>query len=137
MRCENSVRKSVIVRSLVTLWLLGTLGTAPACSKDPASPAEITSRAWAAHGIVIAAGEQARTCAEAGPAMQAAFVANRQAFVDAMALDRDRAKLEAATAYLEANAQRYRDLETRMEALSDRCADDLAVQAAFEQMSNP
>ena len=126
------------VRLLVTLWLLGTLGTSPACSKDHASsPAEITERAWAAHGFVIAAGEQAKSCADAGPAMQAAFVANRQAFVDAMALDRDKARLEAATAYLEANEKRYRDLETRMEALSDRCADDPAVQAAFEQMANP
>lgn len=128
----------VSVRAPMILCLLGALGSSPACSKDRAgSPAEITERAWAAHGKVIAAGEQARTCAEAGPAMQAAFVANRQAFVDAMALDRDKARLEAAAAYLEANAQRYRDLETRMEALADRCADDAAVQAAFEQMENP
>ncbi|MDX2092668.1 MAG: hypothetical protein SFX73_32685 [Kofleriaceae bacterium] len=122
------------MRSLVVL--LGVLGISFACRKD-ATPAEITERAWHAHSLVIAAGEQAKTCAEAGPAMQAAFTANRQAFVDAMALDRDKAKLEAATAYLEANEQRYRDLDTRMEALSDRCADDPTVQAAFEQMSNP
>jgi hypothetical protein len=116
--------------------LLGILGIAPACRKDP-SAAEITERAWQAHGAVVAAGEQAGTCAQAGPAMQAAFTANRQAFVDAMALDRDKAKLQEATAYLEAHEQRYRDLETRMEALSDRCADDPTVQAAFDQMSNP
>lgn len=122
----------------MTVWLLGILGTSPACHKDSASsPAEVTERAWKAHSVVIAAGEQAKTCAEAGPAMQAAFTAHRQAFVEAMALDRDKAKLEAATAYLEANAQTYRDLETRMEALSDRCADDPTVQAAFDQMSNP
>ncbi|HVK85162.1 MAG TPA: hypothetical protein VM513_13690 [Kofleriaceae bacterium] len=122
------------MRPSVPLLLLACV----ACRKDAApTPAEITARAWEAHGIVIAAGEQSRTCAEAGPAMQAAFVKHRQAFVDAVALDRDRARLEAATAYIEANEQRYRDLDTRMEALSDRCADEPTVQAAFDQMENP
>jgi hypothetical protein len=117
-------------------WLL--LCALFACRKDdPTSPEAITARAWDAHGIVIAAGEQARTCAEAGAAMQAAFVAHREAFVDAIALDRDRARLEAATAYLEAHGARYHDLETRMAALSDRCADEPSVQAAFEQMEAP
>jgi hypothetical protein len=122
------------VRPLVTVLLLASF----ACRKDvEPTPAEITARAWEAHGLVIAAGEQARTCAEAGAAMQAVFVKHRQAFVDALTLDRDRARLEAATAYIEANEHRYRDLDTRMEALSDRCADEPTVQAAFDQMENP
>lgn len=124
----------VAVRLPVTALLLATTACRDAAAP---TPAELTARAWEAHGVVVAAGEQARTCAEAGAAMQAAFVAHRQAFVDAIALDRDPARLEAATAYIEANAQRYRDLETRMEALSDRCADEPAVQAAFDQMENP
>ena len=69
--------------------------------------------------------------------MQRVFVANRQAFVDAVALDNDKARLAEATAYLEAHDDRYADLETRMEALSERCADDATVQAAFRQMENP
>lgn len=119
------------MRAVAFLLLLG-------CGRSgPPSPAEITDRAWKAHGIVIAAGERAATCADAGAAMQQAFVEHRQAFVDAFALDKDRAKLAEATAYLEANQRRYADLETRMEALSDRCAEDPSVQAAFEQMSSP
>jgi hypothetical protein len=101
------------------------------------TPAEVTDRAWAAHAAVVAAGEAAKTCAEAGAAMQREFEARRQTFVDAMALDRDKAKLAEATDYLEKNADRYKDLETRMSALSDRCADEPTVQAAFELMSNP
>ena len=86
---------------------------------------------------MISAGEHEATCAGAGAAMQRVFAANRQAFVDAMALDRDKTRLAEATTYLEAHEDRYADLETRMEALSERCAQDLTVQAAFEQMSNP
>lgn len=117
--------------------LLGVLLVAACREPSTATPEEITDRAWQAHALVVAAGERAATCAEAGAAMQRVFAAHRQAFVDAMALDRDRARLEAATAYLEANHTRYADLETRMAALSDRCAEDLTVQAAFEQLSNP
>lgn len=69
--------------------------------------------------------------------MQREFVARRQAFVDAMALDKDKAKLAEATSFIEANEGRYKDLETRMEALSDRCAEEPTVQAAFAQMSSP
>ena len=101
------------------------------------TPAEIADRGWTAHELVVSAGEHEATCVGAGAAMQRAFAANRQAFVDAMALDRDKRALEAATEYLEAHADRYADLETRMEALSDRCATDPTVQAAFAQMSNP
>ncbi|MGE0400468.1 MAG: hypothetical protein AB7T06_27400 [Kofleriaceae bacterium] len=108
------------------------------CQKDRApTPAEVTDRAWRAHAEVVAAGEAAKTCAEAGAAMQREFVARRQAFVDAMALDRDKAKLEEATDFIEKNEGRYLDLETRMTALSERCADEPTVQAAFAQMSNP
>ena len=103
----------------------------------PGRPAEITARAWDAHALVIAAGERARTCAEAGVAMQRVFAENRAAFVAAMTLDQDKQRLAEAAAYIEANERRYRDLDTRMEALSDRCADDATVQAAFDQMSSP
>lgn len=86
---------------------------------------------------MVTAGERAKTCAEAGAAMQQVFTANRQAFVDAMALDLDRAKLAEATVFIEANEARYADIDTRMAALSDRCADEPTVQAAFQQMSAP
>lgn len=69
--------------------------------------------------------------------MQREFTARRQAFVDAMAIDQDKAKLEEATHFIEKNEGRYQDLETRMSALSERCADEPTVQAAFAQMSNP
>lgn len=104
---------------------------------DPPTAAEITARAWDAHALVIAAGERAPTCAEAGAAMQKVVAEHRQAFVDAIALDRDKARLAEATAYIEANGRRYADLETRMEALSERCAEEPTVQAAFSQMSEP
>lgn len=110
-----------------------------ACKDSPreATVEEITERGWAAHELVVAAGEAQPTCAGAGAAMQRVFVANRQAFVDAIALDRDRARLEQATAYIEAHQARYLGLEERMEKLQDRCAQDATVQAAFAQMGNP
>jgi hypothetical protein len=108
-----------------------------ACKQGPPSAAEVADRGWAAHELVIGAGEREATCAGAGAAMQRVFVANRQAFVDAMALDRDKERLAEATEYLEQHDDRYADLETRMEALSERCAQDATVQAAFAQMSNP
>lgn len=125
-----------MVRCLVVLLVV-----LAACRKDsaPAGPSatEITDRSWQAHVLVVTAGERAKTCAEAGAAMQQVFDANRQAFVDAMALDRDRAKLAEATAFIEANEGRYADIDTRMAALSDRCAEEPTVQAAFQQMSAP
>ena len=128
------------VRRIWTLLTLGLLAT-PACRKDGEAPASsaaaITDRSWQAHVLVIAAGERAKTCAEAGAAMQRVFTAHRQAFVDAMALDRDRARLAEATAFIEANEGRYADIDTRMAALSDRCAEEPTVQAAFQQMSAP
>jgi len=125
------VRSSLIASLVAVVSVIG-------CRKDSSpTPAEITDRAWTAHTLVIAAGERARTCAEAGAAMQQVFSEHRQAFVDAMALDRDKARLAEAAAFIEANEQRYADLETRMAALSDRCAEDPTVQAAFDQMSSP
>ncbi|MBL9017576.1 MAG: hypothetical protein JNL83_25530 [Myxococcales bacterium] len=110
-----------------------------ACKDSPREPTveEITERGWAAHELVVAAGEAQPTCAGAGAAMQKVFVANRQAFVDAIALDRDKARLEQATTYIEAHQARYLGLEERMEKLQDRCAQDATVQAAFAQMGNP
>lgn len=110
-----------------------------ACKDKPAeaTPEEITEKGWAAHDLVVAAGEAQSTCPAAGAAMQKVFVANRQAFVDAIQLDRDKARLEKATTYIEAHQDRYLDLAERMEKLQDRCAQDATVQAAFAQMDNP
>ena len=118
-------------------WWALVLAVALGCKQGPPSPAEVADQGWAAHELVVAAGEAQPTCAGAGAAMQRVYVEHRQAFVDAMALDRDKARLEAATTYLEAHADRYADLETRMEALADRCATEPTVQAAFAQMANP
>jgi hypothetical protein len=122
-----------LVLSVATVVAVGATG----CKDTGGSAADITQRAWDAHSAVIGAGEAARTCAEAGPAMQKEIAARRDLFVAAVALDNDRQKLAEATAWIEAHEDRYKDLETRMAALSDRCADDATVQAAFEAMSNP
>lgn len=116
---------------------LAVLLALAACDRGPPSPADVADRGWRAHELVVAAGERAETCVAAGAAMQATFVVLRSAFVDALALDHDRARLAEATAYLEAHQDRYADLETRMEALSERCASDPTVQAAFLQMESP
>jgi hypothetical protein len=108
-----------------------------ACKADPPSPTAITERAWRAHEVVIAAGENAKTCADAGVAMQAAFAANRQAFVDAVTLDSDKAKLSEAADYIEKHDERYKVIEARMQVLSDRCGADPTVAAAFQQMETP
>jgi hypothetical protein len=124
------------MRWMVTCWLLGTVWVS-GCKDHAPSPAEIADRGWRAHEIVVSAGERAATCAGAGVAMQAAFTAHRQDFVAAVELDKDPAALRAATDWLAAHEERYADLETRMEALSGRCADDPTVQAAFRQMETP
>ncbi|HET7501870.1 MAG TPA: hypothetical protein VFK02_12725 [Kofleriaceae bacterium] len=121
---------------LATSWLSIAIALA-ACKDRPPSAAEIADRGWRAHELVIAAGEHAATCAEAGAAMQRVFTAHRQQFVDAMALDRDPRRLSEATDFLEAHQDRYADLETRMTALSERCADDAGVQAAFVALESP
>lgn len=120
-------------------WLLVAIGVAACKGREDraASPAEIADRGWRAHELVVAAGEHAATCAEAGAAMQRVFTEHRQAFVDAIALDRDTQKLREATDFLEAHQDRYADLETRMTALSERCSGDPAVQAAFTEMESP
>ena len=118
-------------------WIALLVAVASCKQAAAPTPAEIADRGWTAHERVVSAGELEATCAGAGAAMQRVFAANRQAFVDAMALDRDKQALQAATEYIETHADRYADLETRMEALSDRCASDSTVQAAFAQMSNP
>jgi len=123
------------VRRIVTLWLLGSLGL-PACKDQAPSPAEICDRAWTAHEQVVTAGEHAPSCNEAGLAMQRVFAEHRQAFVEGLALERGAMPAEA-TAYLEAHQDRYADLETRMEALSERCAEDPGAQAVFRQMESP
>jgi hypothetical protein len=124
------------------LAMITTLGVAGAGACDagaptPPSAAEVADRGWRAHEHVVAAGERATTCAAAGAAMQQMFVGHRAAFVAALALDRDRARLAEATSYLEAHQDRYADLETRMQALAERCADAAAVQAVFAQMESP
>jgi hypothetical protein len=120
----------------VTVCLLATIG-GTGCKDHAATPAEIADRGWRAHELVVAAGEQAKSSAEAGVAMQRVFAQHRQTFVDAVALDQDKDRLRAATEFLEAHEDRYGDLETRMEALSERCPADVTVQAAFRQMESP
>lgn len=124
------------VGRIAILCFVGAAGLV-ACKDRPPSAAEIADRGWGAHELVVTAGEHAATCAAAGPAMQRVFTAQRQAFVEAMALDRDKQRLIEATDYLEAHQDRYADLETRMAALSERCADDPGVQAAFAAMEAP
>ena len=124
------------VRRIVTWSLLGALGLA-GCKDRAASAAEVADRGWRAHELVVSAGERAATCALAGAAMQPVLAAHRQDFLDALALDRDKQQLAEATDYLEAHQDRYADLETRMTALSERCPDDPAVQAAFTAMESP
>lgn len=121
----------------MTCWLAAAAAFGLGCKDREPSAAEIADRGWAAHQLVIAAGERAASCADAGPAMKRVFDANRQAFVDAIALDHDRRRLAEATDYLEAHQDRYADLETRMVGLSERCADDPTVQAVFAAMESP
>jgi hypothetical protein len=120
-------------------WLLAILWVFLGCGgqADAPSPTEITDRSWRAHEVVIAAGENAKTCAEAGAAMQAAFARHRQAFVDGLALDRDRERLRRASAYIEQQGERYHLIEVRMKLLSERCGADATVAAAFRQMEAP
>jgi len=123
------------VRRIATLWLLGSIWS---CSKDRApSPAEIADRGWRAHELAVIAGERAARCADAGAAMQQVIADHRQDFVAALALDQDRERLRQATDWLEAHGERYQDLEARMAALSERCAGDASVRAAFAQMESP
>lgn len=118
-------------------WLAGLGLAGPGCKGGAPSPAEIADRAWRAHERVVAAGEQAATCAEAGAAMQRVFAAHRQAFVDGLALDRDRDRLEQAADYIATHERRYLDLEVRMTALSERCGDEPTVVAVFRMMERP
>jgi hypothetical protein len=122
---------------IATAWIFALAAAAAGCQGGPPSAAEIADRAWRAHELVVAAGEQAATCAEAGPSMQRVFAEHRQAFVDGLALDRNRKKLEEATEFLASHEGRYRDLEARMDALSERCADEPTVVAVFRMMDSP
>ena len=124
------------MRWTFTCWLLGSVWLS-SCKDHAPSPAEIADRGWHAHELVIAAGEAAKTCAEAGSAMQKVFNAHHDEFLAAFDLDQDKARLQEATDFLEKHQDRYGDLETRMEALTDRCANDAAVQAVFHRMAAP
>ncbi len=106
------------------------------CDRAP-TPIEVVDRGWQAHARLVAAGEHAPTCAAAGVAMQGVFDRERPAFVAALALERDKAKLEEVRAYLEAHDAEYRDLETRTEALDARCAGDAGVTAVFAKLELP
>ena len=110
---------------------------ATACRESPPTPAQVADRGWQAHELVIAAGEQAASCAGAGLAMQRVFIDHRRAFVDAVALDNDPARLAEAAAFITSNDRRYADLALRMEALADRCSDDATVTATFHMMESP
>jgi hypothetical protein len=126
-----------LIGAFSALGLALSLSGLGACKDRAPTAAEIADRGWRAHARVVAAGEHAATCADAGAAMQRVFTAERQAFVDALGLDRDPRRLAEATDFLEAHQDRYADLETRMTALSERCADDPTVQAAFVVMESP
>jgi hypothetical protein len=126
----------VLVRWALTCWLLGSVWLS-GCKDHASSPAEIADHGWHAHDLVITAGEAAKSCAEAAVAMQKVYTEHQADFAAAFELDRDKARLQEATDFLEAHQDRYGDLETRMEALSDRCANDAAVQAVFHQMAAP
>lgn len=69
--------------------------------------------------------------------MQRLIAEHRQAFFDAAALSDDHARLAEATAFIEQHEARYLDIETRMIALSDRCAHEPTVVAAFRLMDSP
>jgi hypothetical protein len=125
------------VRGIATVWLLGALSLTSCKDRRAPSPAEIVTRGWRAHELAIAAGERALSCADAGAAMQRVIADHREDFVDAIALDNDRDRLREATEYIEAHARDYADLESRMEALARRCADDATVLAAFAAMESP
>ena len=117
-------------------WLLA-ICVACGGKADAPSPAEITERAWRAHELVIGAGEAAKTCAEAGRAMQAVLAQHRQAFADSFALDADKARLAEAAAYVDKHEDHHRAIEARMEALGERCGQEPSVAAAFLQMEAP
>lgn len=124
------------MRWTLTCWLLGSVWLS-SCKDHAPSPAEIADRGWHAHELVIAAGEAAKSCPEAAVAMQKVFDAHHDEFAAAFDLDQDKTQLQEATDFLEAHQARYGNLETRMEALSDRCANDTAVQAVFHRMATP
>jgi hypothetical protein len=121
----------VAVRRFVLLVALA------ACRDRGSTTADVVDRSWRAHELVIAAGERAPTCAAAGAAMQRVFTEHRQAFVDGLALDKDRRRLEEATDYIASHEQRYGDLDTRMQGLAERCATDETVMAVFRWMESP
>ena len=107
------------------------------CKDHAPSPAEIADRGWHAHDLVITAGGNAKSCAEAAIAMQRVYAEHKDELVAAFDLERDKARLQEATDFLEAHQDRYGDLDTRLEALQDRCAKDANVQAVFQQMATP
>jgi hypothetical protein len=124
------------VRWTFTCWLLGSLWLS-SCKDHAPSPAEIADRGWHAHDLVITAGENAKSCAEAAVAMQRVYAEHKDELVAAYDLERDKARLQEATEFLEAHQDRYGDLDTRLEALQDRCSKDANVQAVFQQMATP
>ena len=136
MRYPRGVRVARIAFAAAAAAAAVAVAALAACKAEP-SPAEVAEAGWHAHELVIAAGERAASCADAGAAMEKVFADHRGAFVAALQLDQDKARLQAATDYLEAHGDRYADLETRMEALSDRCAADKTVQAVFHEMELP
>lgn len=116
------------MRVLLTLTLV-------ACGSP--SPAQIAERGWAATERVIAAGERAPTCALAGTAMRPLAEAHREDFIAAADLTSNRDRLAAAADYMTARQDLYRDLETRMTALSERCEGDTVVERVFAFMEDP
>ena len=69
--------------------------------------------------------------------MRPVALAHRAEFIAAADLSADRDRLAAAADYMLARQDRYRDLETRMVALAERCEGDALVERVFAFMEDP
>lgn len=109
-----------------------------ACGSSRApTPGEIVERGWDAHEAVIAAGERAATCADAGAAMQRELRDRRPALLAAVAIDRDADQLEKLADFLEAHQDRLDELARRTDAVRARCAEDAGVATALRDLAVP
>jgi hypothetical protein len=109
-----------------------------ACGSGHAPTAgEIVERGWDAHEAVIAAGERAATCADAGAAMQRELRDRRPALAAAIAFDRDPAQLAKLVDFLESHQDRLDELARRTDAVRTRCPDDAGVVTALRDLAVP
>ncbi len=119
------------MRLLFAMCLLG-------CGSSHApTPGDVVERGWDAHEAVIAAGERAATCADAGAAMQRELRDRRPALAAAVALDRDPDQLAKLVDFLEAHQDRLDELARRTDAVRARCPDDAGVVTALRDLAVP